>query len=207
MLRHILVMSVFGMAMMNQFSQFDTTHLLAQHEFPLTDRYAIPMVNKVFSYNILLTLREMAGQYNEPHDIYKPFSYSFTLSPNQTFAFHDKVLPQYTNVVQTTNAHFTAEEGFISDGYLVGDGVCHLASLMNWAAKDAGLEVNAPVNHNFAVIPDVPKEYGVAIYSSPTDIQASEKQNLYITNNKDKPVTFAFDYNGQIVTVKVTEEN
>lgn len=207
MFQHLLAMSVIGMTMLNPFAQPDTPQVLSQHEFPLGDRYNTAGINNVFDENILLTLHDMAKQPSTHTNIDQPFSYSFTLNPNQTFAFHDSTLPQYTNVVQTTNTHFTADEGFVSDGYLVGDGVCHLAALMNWVAQDAGLEVNAPTNHNFAVIPDVPKEYGVAIYTSPKDTVTSEKQNLYITNNKDKPVTFAFNYDGQTVSVKVTEEN
>jgi len=131
-----------------------------------------------------------------------PSRYKFTLDPGQEFAFHEKTLPDYTeNVVQTTNAHFNWNEGFKYDGDLTGDGVCHLASLIYWTAKDAGLSAYAPSNHNFAKIPDVPKEYGVAIMST------SPLGNLYITDNLDKPITFIFNYDGSNLSVSITEEN
>lgn len=138
--------------------------------------------------------------------IEKPFHTEFTLKPGQEFAFHDKILPEYNkNVVKTTNSHFDYEEGFKSDGYLTGDGVCHLASFIYWVAKDAGLNANAPTNHNFAKINDVPKEYGVAIYDMPGSFETSALQNLYISNNKEIPITFSFDYDGKDLTVKIFE--
>ncbi|HKC05172.1 MAG TPA: VanW family protein, partial [Patescibacteria group bacterium] len=82
----------------------------------------------------------------------------------------------------------------------VGDGVCHLASLISWAAKDAGLDVYVPARHDFAKINDVPKEYGVSINSN------KPYGNLYITNNFDKPVTFNFNYDGTNLTVSVSKE-
>jgi vancomycin resistance protein YoaR len=103
------------------------------------------------------------------------------------------------------NAHFNYDDGFKSDGYLTGDGVCHLASIIYWAAKDAGLAALAPTNHNFATIPEVPKEYGVAIYYIPGSHDTNAKQNLYITNTFDKPVQFAFAYDGTSLTVKVID--
>ncbi len=180
---------------------------LASRQFSLENRYAVASVNTVFKDNILLTLHYMSGDIKAKNqiswdNIEKPFQYTFTLQPNEKFAFHDGLLPKYEKgLVKTTNAHFNSMEGFKSDGYLVGDGVCHIASLMYWVAKDAGLEAYAPSNHNFAVIPDVPKEYGVAILS-PLPLG-----NLYITNNKDKPVTFEFKYDGTNLTVSVTEDN
>ena len=129
-----------------------------------------------------------------------PFKTEFTLNPGQEFAFHDKVLPNYSDsLVKTTNSHFNWTEGYKSDGFLVGDGVCHLASLLYWAAKDAGLTTYAPSNHNFAKINEVPKVYGVAI-QSPLPMG-----NLYIKNTLDKPVTFVFDYDGKNLNVSVTQ--
>lgn len=137
-------------------------------------------------------------------DIEKPLRYEFILEPGQEFAFHDQILPEYSdNVVKTTNAHFNYQDGFKSDGYLMGDGVCHLASLIYWVAHDAGLSVYAPSNHNFASIPDVPKEYGVAIYALPGAFETSARQNLYITNSFDEPVIFVFAYDGTNLTVSV----
>jgi hypothetical protein len=133
-----------------------------------------------------------------------PATYSFELKPGQAFAFHDAILPQFQgSVVKTVNAHFNGQEGFKSDGYLFGDGVCHLASLMYWAAKDAGLSALAPTNHDFAQIPDIDKQYGVAIFSDGTKSTVGEMQNLYITNTKDKPVVFAFNYDGKNLNLEV----
>ena len=173
---------------------------LASKTFSLNDRYNNPFVNQVFKDNILLTLSYMDGSVKSKDqinfdEVEKPFHYEFTLNPGEGFAFHDKMLPQYAKkVVKTTNAHFNYQEGFKSDGYLIGDGVCHLASFIYWVAKDAGLEVYAPSNHNFAAIADVPKEDGVAIFAR-ADTGEGAYSNLYIVNNKEKPITFVFDYN------------
>ena len=186
--------------------------VLATHDFSLEDRYGNGFVNDVFKDNILLTLAYMGGSVKAKNDISwdkvtAPASYAFTLLPGQEFAFHDQILPQYKgDVVKTTNAHFNYTDGFKSDGYLTGDGVCHLASFIYWAAKDAGLTAVAPTNHNFANIPDVPKQYGVAIYDLPGAFESSALQNLYITNNLDKPVTFEFNYDGASLKVNVVKD-
>lgn len=177
---------------------------LASRSFPMTDRYDNTFVNDIFKDNILLTVHYIAGDVENPSsidwtEVEKPFHTEFTLKPGEEFAFHDGVLPQYKNVVKTTGVHFNSAEGFKSDGWLIGDGVCHIASLIYWAARDAGLAAYAPSNHNFAKINDVPREYGVAILSP------EPLGNLYITNSLDKPVTFNFDYKDQNLTVAVTE--
>lgn len=183
---------------------------LASHEFSLEKRYSNAFVNDVFKDNILLTLDYLANQKVNPQkvdwkSIEKPNTYTVTLKPGQTFAFHDNLLPKYDGkVAVTTNAEFNSTQGFKSDGYLVGDGVCHLASLLYWTAKDAGLDAYAPVRHDFAPVPEVPRQYGVAIYTSPTPSSGSEMQNLYITNNKSKDVSFVFNYDGQ--NLKITAE-
>jgi len=80
-------------------------------------------------------------------------SYEVVLKPGEVFAFHEDVLPQFNHkVIKTTHTHFNSQEGFKSDGYLIGDGVCHLASLINWAAKDAGLKVTAPTYMIFMLL-------------------------------------------------------
>ena len=179
--------------------------VLASRSFSMEDRYNNAFVNDVFKDNILLTLNYMDGAVKSKSDINwdnveKPFSYQFTLEPGQVFAFHDGVLPAYSkNLVKTTGVEFDSSEGFKYDGDLVGDGVCHLASFMDWVARDAGLSTYAPSNHNFAKINDVPKEYGVGI------LAPSPMGNLYITDNLDKPVTFSFNYDGTNLTVSVTE--
>ena len=178
--------------------------VLASHSFSLENRYDNEFVAGVFKDNILLTLRYLdnpaltKAEINW-EEVEKPFHTEFTLEPGQEFAFHDKTLADYSeNVVKTANAHFIGQEGFKSDGYLIGDGVCHLASLMYWVAKDAGLTAYSPSNHNFAKINDVPKEYGVAILSP------NPLGNLYIINSLDQPVTFNFDYDGENLVVSAS---
>lgn len=180
--------------------------VLAERSLSLENRYEDVWVNGIFKDNILLTIAYLKeGVKNQPivwEDITKPFSYEFTLRPYEMFTFHDDVLPEYKEKVKkTTNAHFNAQEGFKSDGYLYGDGVCHLASLLYWVAKDAKLQANAPVNHNFRAIPDIPKEYGVSIYSLPGQSGVNAQQNLYITNTLKKPVTFRFVFDGKTLTL------
>lgn len=183
--------------------------VLSYREMSLDDRYGNSFVNDVFKDNILLNLAYMRGEVSSGKDlnwaeITKPFEYQFTLNPTQTFAFHDSIEDKYQgSVVKTTNAHFNFAEGFKTDGYLFGDGVCHLASLIYWAAKDAQLEAEAPTNHNFMPIPDIPREYGVAIYDNPNSPGSNALQNLYIRNNKPVPITFKFEYQNDTVKVSV----
>lgn len=186
---------------------------ISQRSFSLENRYDNEFVNDVFKDNILLTLKYMDGSVKGKEDISwgdveKPARYEFTLEPGQAFAFHDEILPEYKGkVVKTTNAHFNSTDGFKSDGLLFGDGVCHLASLIYWAAQDAGLNTQSLANHNFAKINDVPREYGVSIRFQPGAEGNSARQNLYIVNSFDKPVTFVFDYDGVDLTVKVELRN
>lgn len=185
--------------------------ILASHEFSLEYRYPVKSVSEVFKENILLNLAYMDGRVSKKEDInweeiQKPFKYEFKLEPKQTFAYHDDVLPEYKDsLVKTTQAHFNAVEGFKSDGYLFGDGVCHLASLIFWVAKDAGLEVQAPTNHNFMAIPEIAGEHGVSIYSNPYSKGSNAQQNLYITNNKNNPITFKFEYSEDKLKASVLE--
>ncbi len=185
-----------------------TENILASHEMSLEKRYY-----PVQKENILLNLAYMDGRVKGKEDInwdeiQKPFKYEFKLEPRKTFAFHDDILPEYKDsLVKTTQAHFNASEGFKTNGYLFGDGVCHLASLIYWVAKDANLETNTPINHDFMAIPEISREYGVSIYSNPASYGSNTKQNLYITNNKEKTITFSFDYNGDKLKVSVSEAN
>ena len=185
------------------------TNVVAQHNYSLSDRYPDSFVNGVFADNILLTLAYMRGTAKEGQSVdwakvKEDFEYSITLEPGQTFAFHDSVLPEYErSVAFTTNAHFNSLEGFKSDGWLVADGVCHLASFMNVVAKSAGLKVVAPTNHDFANIPEVSKQDGTAIYYTPNDHATSSMQNLYITNTFDTPVTFVITHKGNSLDFKI----
>jgi len=186
---------------------------LASRSYSMEDRYNVPSVNKVFKDNILLTLKYLDGSVKAKGDISwseieKPFHTEFTLKPGEGFAFHDQVLPQFKDlVVKTTNSHFNSDQGFVSDGYLVGDGVCHLASFIYWVAKDAGLDALSLARHDFAKINDVPREYGVSIRFMPGEFSNSSRQNLYIVNNKEKPVTFEFDFDGSNLKVDVVENS
>ena len=184
---------------------------LASRSYSMEDRYNVPSVNQVFKDNILLTLKYMDGsvkaktEVNWP-DVEKPFHSEFTLKPGEAFAFHDQVLPEFkAAVVKTTNAHFNSDQGFVSDGWLVGDGVCHLASFIHWVALDAGLKSVSLARHDFAKINDVPREYGVSIIYMPGEFANSSRQNLYIVNTKEKPITFMFNYDGSNLSVSVTE--
>ena len=184
----------------------------AERSFSLTNRFADPWVNNVFSDNILLTLARMDGNITKPADIRwdevtKPQTFSFSLAPGEVFSFHEDVLDQYKGKpIKTTNSHFNYSDGFRTSGALFGDGVCHLASLLYWTAKSAGLETYAAVNHNFAPIPEVPREYGVSIYYMPGAPAANARQNLYITNTFPDPVRFLFVNDGQALTIRVIQE-
>lgn len=184
---------------------------LADRQISLQKRYNNSFVNDVFKDNILLTLSYLSGKTNKSTtvnwtEVTKPFTYQLTLNPDEVFAFHDDVLPQYEGKVKySTNAHFNYQEGFKSDGYLMGDGVCHLASLINWVAQDADLEVVSPTNHDFAVIPEIPKEYGTSIYNSIGQESVNALQNLYVKNNKSVPVTFVFNYDNENLRLSVIE--
>ena len=187
--------------------------VLVEHQFSLDDRYPVPSVNNVFKENILLTFYYMEDKIKEGDkvnwdEVNKPFHYEFSLDKDKTFAFQDTFLPQFSSsVTKTTNAHFNGQEGFLSDGYLYGDGVCHLASFINYTAKDARLDVLAPTNHDFANIPEVPREYGAAIFYEPGALQEDAMQNVYVTNNQLEPIKFIFDYDGHNLKIKITEQS
>ena len=202
-------MDIVGPILFFIFSQFATPLVdgnvvqqkyLASEAISLEKRYENKYVNDVFKDNILLNMAYLGGKVTKKEDINwreieKPLAYKFALAPKETFAFHEDVLPQYKDtLVKTTNARFNYDDGFKSDGYLMGDGVCHLASLIYWVSKNAGLDAYAPTNHNFAVIPEIDGKYGVSIYKMPGNLIANAMQNLYVTNNKENMVVFEFNY-------------
>ena len=186
---------------------------LATQQISLEKRYNDTFVNGIFKDNILLNLSYLGGKITKKEDINweninKPYSYSFTLLPGKTFAYHEDVLSQYKDtLVKTTNANFNWNDGFKSDGYLMGDGVCHFASLIYWVAKNAGLDAYAPTNHDFMVIPGIDREYGVSIFKMPGQINANAMQNLYVTNNKKNPVVFDFNYKDGDLKLSIFEIN
>jgi hypothetical protein len=180
-----------------------TPKTLSNVSYSLSNRYSNTFVNDVFSDNILLTIAYLGGKIKKGDSISwdsvkADSEEKFTLKPGETFAFHDAVLEKYKGkIALTTNAHFNSYEGFKSDGWLIGDGVCHLASFMYVAAKEAGLDVEAPTSHDFAVIPNIEKKDGVSIFSENT------LQNLYITNNQSKTIAFVFVHKEDTLTIKI----
>jgi len=180
-------------------------NLLSAQNISLENRDNNKFVNDVFKDNILLNIAYLSGKVTKKDDINweeikKPLIYKFTLAPKRTFAFHGDVLEKYKNsIAKTTNARFNFDDGFKSDGYLMGDGVCHLASLIYWVAKNAGLDAYAPTNHDFAIIPEIDRKYGVSIYKIPDQMNMNAIQNLYVTNSKQSPAVFEFAYkNGDL---------
>lgn len=204
-----IVLMTHGLPAYSVAAKSEDVEKLSEVEYSLTDRYSNTYVTNVFSDNILLTLAYMRGatKDGQPVDwktVKSDFTYTLVLQHGQTFAFHDQVLPQFIGqVAKTTNAHFDSSQGFESDGWLVGDGVCHLASFMNVAAREANLHVVNPTAHDFAVIPDVPKKYGVAIFYLPQEKESSSLQNLYITNSYAKPIAFVFTHRGTMLDIRV----
>lgn len=162
--------------------------ILAQHLLSLNDRMESSYANEIFRQNILLNI--------------KYFPKEITLAPGETFAFHDKLLPEYKNkVVKTGFTQFSRKEGFKSVGGLRANGVCHLATLMNWAASQAGLLVFAPSHHSF--INGVPKKFWTSIYYHPNGGWRTLNQNLYLTNPFPYSVKLIFETNRQSVVLKV----
>lgn len=192
--------------------------ILAQHELDLTTRLPNECGSQVFADNILLALHYLKGDEAsfklEPEKLYhpvnmnweairEPFEVSFTLKTGEVFAYHANVLPEFNSpaggLAQTMNSRFFMEEGYKALAGLGGNGVCHLASLMNWVASEAGLEVVAKANHDFYPVPGVPREFGTSIRSQ------SPNQNLYIRNGFEVPVRFEFRIEDQTVFLFVVK--
>jgi hypothetical protein len=182
---------------------------VATQQMSLNNRYGDQVVSNVFSDNILLNLAYMSGKVQNAgqinwDEVRKPSKHSFTLQPGEVFAFHDDVLPEYQGrVVKVSNAHFGAEDGFLAVNNLYGNGVCHFASLINWSARDAGLTVTAPTNHDFAMIPGIDPMYGTAIYSMFGTPEVNMQQNLYVENTFDTPVKIVIENTGTALIVSV----
>lgn len=182
---------------------------LGSRSISLNTRYGYELPDNVYKDNILLNLAYLSGVVKSKSEInwdqlHQPKTIQFSLEPGQRFAYHDMIAPEYKdNVALAVHTNFGAGDGYKYEGGLYGMGVCHLASLIHWAALDAGLESIAPTNHDFYPIPEIPKEYGVAVYSSPDAPAVSSKQNLYIKNTLDSKVTFKFDFDGTNLKVSV----
>lgn len=189
--------------------------VLAQREMDLTKRLPNSFGSQVFADNILLSLHYLKGdveklRVSENKVIYGPddidwnkvrdsFEVNFTLKPGEIYAFHNVLLPEFKEAKYTMNSKFYTQEGYKSLAGLGGNGVCHIASLINWVAKDAGLETVAHVNHDFYPVPGVPREYGVSIFSTSAD------QNLYIRNNFEEPIEFRFKADNKKVVLEITK--
>ena len=156
-----------------------TAEILATKTMDLNIRARGESVNQVFKYNILLAVEK--------------FDDGFVLEPGEVFAFHQQARPEFADQpLKTGFTRYEASEGYQTTLGLPGNGVCHLATLMNWAASEAGLEVTALVNHDFAPVPGAPREYGTSIRYMPDGSRNSANQNLYIKNTLDQPVEFIF---------------
>lgn len=187
--------------------------VLSSRTLSLSNRHANSNINQIFKKNILLNLAYLEGSAtkNSPinwQEVVQPQSFRVSLNPGETFAYHDHVLDEYkSSLALTTNTHFNASDGYLNSGFLFGDGVCHLASILNWAAQDAGLDVEVTKAHSIAPIPDIPDKYGVSIYTIESDPNSGTKNNMYITNNQAETVIFEFTYDEQDqVTVRVIKQ-
>jgi len=183
--------------------------LLAQASLDLSHRWPQAEINQGFTDNILLSLhylKDSADKNSQDVDwekVRQDFEISFELAPGEIFAFHKNVLPEYKGKnLKTMGSEFVTNQGYKYIGGLGGNGVCHLASLMNWVASEAGLQVEAPTRHNFATIAGVPKEYWTSIRYQENGGN-SQNQNLYIVNNFDFPVEFRFEKKGQELSLKI----
>ena len=182
--------------------QYQEKQVLAEESLDLTMREPNQTANQGYADNILLALHYLKGDVTLPIDwqtIREPFTISFVLQPGEIFAFHENVLAEFAHPAVTMNSEFLTTEGYKSVWGLGGNGVCHLASLMNWVASEAGLEVVAKANHSFALIPGISQEYGTSIRSQ------SPSQNLYIINSLDQPVNFTFKISNNDVSLKITQ--
>jgi len=167
--------------------------VLASGTIDLSNRYPVESVNDGFKENILIAVDYLQALMN------------LSLQPGEVFAFHKNILPEFRKYkIITQESGFVAKDGYKYVAGLAGNGVCHLASLMNMVASDAGLEVTAPVNHDFAQIPGIDKQYGTSIKYIPNGGSVSERQNLYIKNNFVFPVVFKFVIKGNNLTFAIS---
>lgn len=186
-------------------SSVEIGNSLSEKTLDLTVREKSPNINQGFTDNILLAIHYLNGEkFNrkgvEWNKIREPLTVTFVLQPGESFAFHRNTLPGFNDPKVSIDSKFIVGEGYKSVAGLGGNGVCHLASLINWTAQEAGLEVISPVNHNFFPIAGIPQEFGTSIHS------ASPSQNLYIRNNQPKPVTFAFKSDSSRVSLTIEKE-
>lgn len=195
--------------------------VLAQQELGLTNRLPNSYGSEIFADNIALALhylkndvetlkKDSSAKILGPDDIdwekaRSRFEVSFTLKPGEVFAFHNNTLPEFKDsIAYSTNSRFFIEDGYKSLSGLGGNGVCHLASAINWVASNAGLDVTAKVNHDFFLVPFVPRENGTSIFYAKQGGN-SQNQNLYVKNNFDVPVTFEFKVEKEKIALTVVK--
>jgi len=163
--------------------------VLASETIDLSDRYPVASVSEGFKENILIALGFLGT--------------NIKLEPGEVFAFHNKgILSEFKqDKIITQPSDFTTDTGYKIVAGLGGNGVCHLASLMNKVAHEAGLEVTSPTNHNFATIPGIEPEYGTSISTR----NSPERQNLYIRNSFDFPVELRFTLVSEFLAFSVLD--
>jgi hypothetical protein len=176
--------------------------LLASESLDLSYRYPVESVSKGFKENILVNLYHFSqigsdtpyegiGSLEAQEKL--PDTFSITLKPNEVFAFHDKILAQYKeDKVLAPKSKYGSRDGYLLISGLYGNGVCHLATLMNWVASETDLEVTALTRHDFAKIPGTDPKLGTSISYG----NSPERQNLYIKNNKPSSVVLEFKIEG-----------
>lgn len=171
-------------------------HLLASKSLDLSHRAPVESVNEGFKENILIAVDHLK----------KVNGGVLALQPGEVFAFHKNILPQFEGKkIVTQESGFGVKDGYKVIAGLPGNGVCHLASLMNKTARQVGLEVVSEVNHDFAAIPGIEREYGVSIYFMSGGGNNSAAQNLYIKNNKSFPIKLDFSLEGEQLRFFVSE--
>lgn len=196
--------SITGIPVAGQAGQLvEQETVLASYSLDLSSRYPVTSVSDGFKENILIALgylSSIGGSSEQPvigdiipqgDTLQAQRNFALSLKPGEVFAFHKKgILPQFNeSKIISQESDFTTNYGYKVVAGLGGNGVCHLASLMNLVALKAGLEVVAPTNHNFDRIPGIDKEYGVSISTR----NSPERQNLYIKNNFEFPMFFRFE--------------
>jgi len=188
--------------------------VLAESEIDLSKRWPEKGVNDGFRENILLALCYLKMSQIDPN--FEPniggqeedlceesFKVEFELGPGEMFALHKNIVRKYRDkIVKTMESEFLTTQGYKSVSGLGGNGVCHLASLINWAASEAELEVLAPTDHGFAEIEGVPRKYWTSIRYQESGGN-SQRQNLYVVNNKDYKVRFLFEKKGEGLSLKI----
>lgn len=185
--------------------------IIAQQTLPLSEYQGenVDYVSQAASDNILLALHYLAktvpkqGEAIAWAQARQPQLISLELNPGEMFAFHPETLSKFQGKsVKAVQTNFYRSDGYVADNGLVGNGVCYLASLMNWVASEAGLAVTAEVDHDFFPVPNVPPEYGTSIFYTPGS-SASQDQNLYIENTLDVPVYLVFSADAERVVFGV----